>query len=599
MQEIEKVELLYSDIIANQATINIGCIGHVSEGKSTVVRSLTGTTTQRHKKEQDSNRTIKLGYANFKIWYDPDRSETYHTPSNITELLHPVNKNKLTLVKHVSFVDCPGHETFMATMVSGTSVMDAAILLIGANNETVPQRQTHEHLKALNKTDVKDVLVLQNKVDLLKSEEEAIANRDKIVNYLKTIDRESVIMPVSAQYGTNMDQVCSYITNNIQQRDRNLNQDLFLPIIRSFDVNKPGITRDELKGGIIGGSVSKGVLRVGDYVEIRPGVEQTIDGKRCFTPLITQVESIKSETNEIKYAIPGGLIGIGTNLDPYLCGANRLVGQVLGHPGRMPNVYEKLKIDFEDFLVNNMSFLDFKRGESIVMCVNNYICKATITPGIKATTIIPVKPICCKTGQKMAIFQDNYGKFNLVAIAKITSGTKCSEFVLPENYDSYKSAKQYEYTLKYDLPESCSFERESFDYETMLQRFTFVNKVYKLQVPIPKVQRENKRVYLVNAMDIIRCVHKDHNCDKSCFDYKDLFLTYFNNELLKTCRYSNDDYIIIEGIFRPQQIESIVRKYINYYVLCKTCNSFNTGLSRVGQTIKCECRDCTTKISVD
>ena len=70
-------------------------------------------------------------------------------------------------VRHVSFVDCPGHDILMATMLNGAAVMDAALLLI-AGNETCPQTQTSEHLAAIEIMKLKHILILQNKIDLVK-----------------------------------------------------------------------------------------------------------------------------------------------------------------------------------------------------------------------------------------------------------------------------------------------------------------------------------------------------------------------------------------------------------------------------------------------
>ena len=84
--------------------------------------------------------------------------------SEIIDKTDPISGNKLQLVNHISFVDCPGHDEFMSTMLSGTSIMDAAFLLVGANNTVIPQKQTYEHLMAMTKTNVNDILILQNKI---------------------------------------------------------------------------------------------------------------------------------------------------------------------------------------------------------------------------------------------------------------------------------------------------------------------------------------------------------------------------------------------------------------------------------------------------
>lgn len=116
--------------ISRQATINVGTIGHVAHGKSTVVKALSGVQTVRFKTELERNITIKLGYANAKIYQGAPISET-ETPtgplytsrgsSHPDEFVEEGRKYKLR--RHVSFVDCPGHDILMATMLNGAAVM--------------------------------------------------------------------------------------------------------------------------------------------------------------------------------------------------------------------------------------------------------------------------------------------------------------------------------------------------------------------------------------------------------------------------------------------------------------------------------------------
>lgn len=88
-------------------------------------------------------------------------------------------------LRHVSFVDCPGHDILMATMLSGAAVMDAALLLI-AGNEPCPQPQTSEHLAAIEIMKLKHIIVLQNKVDLI-SESAAEEQYHTILNFVKGV----------------------------------------------------------------------------------------------------------------------------------------------------------------------------------------------------------------------------------------------------------------------------------------------------------------------------------------------------------------------------------------------------------------------------
>ena len=183
---------LTPSVISRQATINVGTIGHVAHGKSTVVKAISGVQTVRFKNEMVRNITIKLGYANAKIYQGgrvtaPPAKEggaPTHRPGPYTSRgsSHPdtFTENGVTynLRRHVSFVDCPGHDILMATMLNGAAVMDAAFLLV-AGNETCPQPQTSEHLAAVEIMRLENIIILQNKVDLVK-EDAAKAQHEQI-----------------------------------------------------------------------------------------------------------------------------------------------------------------------------------------------------------------------------------------------------------------------------------------------------------------------------------------------------------------------------------------------------------------------------------
>ncbi|KAG2005703.1 translation initiation factor eIF2 gamma subunit, variant 2 [Coprinopsis cinerea AmutBmut pab1-1] len=345
--DISKLHPLSPEVISKQATVNIGTIGHVAHGKSTVVKAISGVTTVRFKNELVRNITIKLGYANAKIYkcendacprpgcyrsYPSDKEE--HPPCE-----RPGCGHRMKLLRHVSFVDCPGHDILMATMLNGAAVMDAALLLV-AGNETCPQPQTSEHLAAVEIMKLEHIIILQNKVDLIK-EPQALEHQKSISAFVKgTVAENSPIVPISAQLKYNIDAVNEYIVKNIPIPVRDFTSDPRLIVIRSFDVNKPGAEVDELQGGVAGGSILRGVLRLGQEVEIRPGiVTKDSQGRNRCKPIFSRIMSLHAEKNLLQFAVPGGLIGVGTRIDPTLCRADRLVGQVLGAVGKLPKIY--------------------------------------------------------------------------------------------------------------------------------------------------------------------------------------------------------------------------------------------------------------------
>lgn len=153
------------EVISRQATINIGTIGHVAHGKSTIVKAISGVTTVKYKKEMARNITIKLGYANAKIFRSESAPFVYTARGSEHvdefEMVDTTGKTRtMHLIRHVSFVDCPGHDILMATMLNGAAVMDAALLLIAANKEC-PQPQTLEHLAAVEIMQLQNIIVVQ------------------------------------------------------------------------------------------------------------------------------------------------------------------------------------------------------------------------------------------------------------------------------------------------------------------------------------------------------------------------------------------------------------------------------------------------------
>ncbi|CAI0389118.1 unnamed protein product, partial [Linum tenue] len=358
-QDLSKLDVttlhpLSPEVISRQATINIGTIGHVAHGKSTVVKAISGVQTVRFKNELERNITIKLGYANAKIYKCEDdrcpRPMCYKAygsgkEDNPSCDVPGFENARMKLLRHVSFVDCPGHDILMATMLNGAAIMDGALLLIAAN-ESCPQPQTSEHLAAVEIMRLKHIIILQNKVDLVQ-ENVAINQHEAIQNFIQgTVAEGAPVVPISAQLKYNIDVVCEYIVKKIPVPKRDFTLPPNMIVIRSFDVNKPGFEVDDIKGGVAGGSILTGVLKVNQYIEVRPGIVlKDENGNMKCTPIYTRIVSLFAEQNELQFAVPGGLIGVGTTMDPTLTRADRLVGQVLGDIGSLPDVFVELEVE--------------------------------------------------------------------------------------------------------------------------------------------------------------------------------------------------------------------------------------------------------------
>jgi translation initiation factor 2 subunit 3 len=429
---------LSSNIISNQATINIGMIGHVAHGKTTITQAITGIKTVKFKQELKRNITIKLGYANAKIYKSENLidGKFKYTAFGSDQPDKFINNNiTWILQRHVSFVDCPGHDVFMPTMLNGVSIMDAAILLV-AGNEKCPQPQSMEHLAAIEIMKLKNIIILQNKVDLL-NQEKAIENHNQIKEFVKgTMAENAPIIPVSAVFKYNIDILCEYIVNNIPIPLRDFTSPPKLIIIRSFDINKPGEIVKNLKGGVAGGSILQGVFKIGDEIEIRPGIiKRCDDGNIICKPIYSHIVSLYAERNDLQYAIPGGLIGIGTNIDPILTRSDRLVGQILGLRNKLPDIYIQLDISF--YLLRKIIGTKQVSNEKSTK-VETLKKKEILMINIGATStnakVIAIKdnlakiklssPICTEINEKISISRNIQKHWRLIGWGNIYNGNK-------------------------------------------------------------------------------------------------------------------------------------------------------------------------------
>ncbi len=400
-----------------QPEVNIGVVGHVDHGKTTLVQALTGIWTARHSEELKRAMTIKLGYADGDIYECPGEPELgrYRTEPTCEGAKYR---------RSVSFVDAPGHEVLMATMLSGAALMDGALLVIAAN-EPCPQPQTREHFAALEIIGVKNLIVVQNKVDVV-SKEEALKNYRQIREFLKgTWAEDAPIVPVSALHKVNIDAVVTLIEKKIPTPERDLHSPPLMFIIRSFEVNRPGTPPDELVGGVVGGSLIRGALRVGDEIEIKPGVRLKKGGTYVYEPLTTEVVSIHFGAREYSEAKPGGLVAIGTKLDPSLTKADRLVGNVLGKAGTLPDPVRRVTIEYNlmERVIGTKELLKvqpLKMGERIMITAG-----ASVTLGIlqkvgkDVLEAVLARPLIAWEGMRVAISRQVLSRWRLVGWGKI------------------------------------------------------------------------------------------------------------------------------------------------------------------------------------
>ncbi|HEX08336.1 MAG TPA: translation initiation factor IF-2 subunit gamma [Thermoplasmatales archaeon] len=407
--------------LPGQPEINIGMIGHVDHGKTTLTQRLTGKWTDEHSEEIKRGISIKLGYADAAFYKCPncDEPQCYTTKKKC-----PHCGSTCKLLRVVSFVDAPGHETLMAIMLSGAAIMDGAVLVIAAN-EPCPQPQTKEHLTALDISGIKNIVIVQNKIDLV-SEKNALKHYEQILNFVKgTCAEGAPIIPISAHQDVNIDVLIKALEERIPTPERDKNKPPLMYVARSFDINKPGARPDDLQGGIVGGSIFHGVLKVGDEIEICPGRKIEIEGKKTMERITTKIESLFTGGRSVDEASPGGLIAVGTSLDPSRTKSDSYAGKVVGRIGELPPVLDSFNLSIHLLkrvvgTIEEKAVDPIRTNEPLMLTIGTATTVGIVSEFHGEKIGVQLKlPVCANDGQRIAISRRIDGRWHLIGYGEI------------------------------------------------------------------------------------------------------------------------------------------------------------------------------------
>jgi len=392
-------------------------IGHVDHGKTTLAKAITGKWLDTYKEEQQRGITIRLGYVDFDIYEDPSKEglERYTTK--------PCKNCKH--LRKISIVDAPGHESLIIVMLSGAALVDAAVLVVAAN-EKVPQPQTEEHLKAAEIIGVKNFIIVQNKIDLV-TKEQALENYNQIKEFIKGTSAENApIIPISAAYGVNIDALL-YALTKIPIPEKDVNKDPLMVVARSFDVNKPGTDPEKLMGGVLGGSLKQGKLRVGQEIEIRPGIQ--LDNS--WQPLTTEIVSIHQGGQPVEEALPRGTLAIGTKLDPFLTREDNLAGQVMGLPGKLPPQWDAVELEvnlFEKAIGTDIKVKQLKKGDKVLVGALSIVSPGLVVDTSKDKVYIKLsKPIVLNQNERVVLAGKINNRWRIIGWGILTGGKESKE----------------------------------------------------------------------------------------------------------------------------------------------------------------------------
>ena len=395
-------------------------VGHVDHGKTTLLERLSGKWTDTHSEEMKRGITIRLGYADVTF----RKCEKCKDPLYTTKEECPICKSPTVVLRNVSFVDAPGHESLMATMLAGATIMDGALLLVAANEEC-PQPQTREHLVALQIIGMKNIIVVQNKIDLV-NEEQGLKNYNQIKAFLKGTDYENApIIPISAQHRVGLNYLIEAIEEYIPTPKRDQSKEPIMLVARSFDINRPGTHHSKIVGGVLGGSLKQGSLKANETIEIRPGRNVVEKNQQVWKPLTAKIVSLNSGGETLEQVVPGGSIGVLTSLDPSVVKSDKLTGSIVGLPGKLPKVWIELILDVHllERVVGSKEDLTvepIKMSEPLMLNVNSAATVGIVIELRKNKIKCKLKlPVCADVSSRVTISRRIGNRFRLIGYGSI------------------------------------------------------------------------------------------------------------------------------------------------------------------------------------
>lgn len=566
-----------------QPVVNIGLLGHVANGKSSLVRCITGEKTSRNdsrciSKETDREMTIQVGYSNAKIYQcavcpKPLCYASIEGSSTRVPECTNCQGTDMQLVQHVSFVDNPGHRSLIKNMISGSAVIDAAIVVIDTT-QSIPQVQTEEHLSIAEIIGIPNyIAIAQNKVDLIiDQQEKSVTAKEEIVQFLQGTTAGVTLAPIiptsfSPIRNFGVQHILQCIVERGQQVPRPMYDSfpIFIQCIRSFDINKAGCDFHNLKGGVLGGTIMHGTVKIGDTLEILPGIVT----KDSHTPLYTRVVSLHTGKTPLQSATCGGLIGIGTTLDPSFTRSDRMVGMCAGVVGTLPEVTSSLDVKLYLLVDGVGKPAKLKERELLQLSVGSATVRAFVKEVLpkRQYTLQTEYPVCPVPGQSIPVSRVVNGVPKIIGKAIYRPSEQISNDVVANS--------------------KCQFDYDALLAE-MTHEFEGAAAYEKLLLPPVKLGKEGgAKLVLTNFTSICKKLHRPPAdvCN------------FITSELqLKSVSFNSREQLVIHGRSRytQKQLQSVLLDYIQKYVLCAVCKCPHTTQTpgRTNKYVYVVCNKC-------
>ena len=460
LKNLTEISPLTKEIMSRQPTINIATIGGSLKGKTTLVQSLSESITIRPKaekeperiREKEKNLSQMLGYTNAKLYKCQKCPEPYCYKSYSSEtgdiLKCKTCNSNFELIRHISFVDEPEFKIKIVKLLNCSLIMDGALLFVAANEKFENQENNNEKNEKeknifVENSIMKNILIVQNKIDTVLKNNAAKEQYDQIKKYANSKNAPtSPIIPVSAQLKFNLDVLVQYLSSlPIPKRDF-ISPPKFV-VIHSFDCNYQ--TEDTTinnnltsKSGMLYGLILRGIIKLGEYVEIRPGICIKVSNKETkINPITAKIVSLQAEKNNLIYAISGGMINIGLKIDPLLCRGNKLEGNIVGIPEKTEDIFIKIAIKCRLLrrllIVNKKEWgkhveyvTEIKKGEAMLLNIGFNTVGGVVSQiqGNNNDEIIfsLKKPVCSEISEKVAISRKIGSSWRIVGWGEVISG---------------------------------------------------------------------------------------------------------------------------------------------------------------------------------
>lgn len=527
-------------------------IGHVANGKTTLVKALTNVNTKRRSDEMKSGRTIKLGYANCLVWKCPTCNKVSTTGQ--AQKKYSCCNRKIDLpVQYISLTDCPGHHSFVTNMIKGVSIVDCAILVTDVRKAEL-QIQTLEHLAILEILGVTNVIVVQNKVDLVSSEQCYTHYKMLREQLQKTIAENSPIIPISAQTGLGIDNIQKYIYDMIETLDVTTTSSNLFSVIRSFDINKPGSTIDMLKGGVLGGTTLGEGFKVGDKLEIKPGV--CING--IYRPLTIQVRSIFSENKSLQHTVRGGLYGIGTTLDSSLTKNDGLAGSLVGKSVDLPDIKHEISMKIVRVRLSGDKIPSIKKNKIYRLIFGSNVVKGSCKSKNKPYVVMKLTRPICSIDKKCLIYSSDTNL--LIAFGIIDE----------ENEKEGENKKE---------KNSMCLQSEE-EYIKIIPTKETVQK--KSSIPTPITVRENRNTIWSNLTVFCQTINRQEG----------QVVSYVKQELCANVNVCSNGLRLLKTKINSTRLQRVLKGFVVTNVMCDQCKGLDTEIRKNKVITELFCKTC-------